>query len=504
MYIVNITVDYTGAIYTKKLYQIYLHRPLVFYFNNNTALLLRNLTTGINLTMNGAKLVLIMVFDGMVMLAAVVMLFIIEPQVTFVGAMFLAVLAFLYYKIFSPIFRNWGDQSLILEGERNKWILQSLSGIRDVKITNSYGYLVSRVYQICLKHAKIYALTATGIHVPRLLIESSVVAGFLVVVIFLLSIGQTKGEIVTIMGLFGMATLRIMPSLNRLLFSASEVRRLESYIKTSHQAFTTSTEKEAFPIVRGKSEKVTFSQQIEVSNLNYSYPGSDQNSIVDLNITIRKGEKIGFVGESGSGKSTFMDIILGLLEPDSGKVEVDGRDIRKNLAGWHKNFGFVPQEIFLLDDTLRRNIAFATEDKDIDDAKIRDVLSTTQLQSLEKDLEKGLDTNLGEKGIRLSGGQRQRVVIARALYHAPDILVFDEATSSLDNVTTKEISNALDSLSDNTTVIIVAHRISTIKECDRIVVMEKGSIKSVDTYDNLIKNLPLFQKLTSSSYEQYS
>ena len=495
LYIVNATIYYANALYIKKLFQIYLHRPLVFHFKNNSGLLLRNLSEGVALTMDAARQTLVMVFDIMLVIAAISLLIAFEPLVTMIAVLFLAVIAFIYYRIFSPIFRYWGEQSLILEGERNKWVLQSLSGIRDIKITNSYDYLVSKVYAICRQHAKFYSRSTSATHIPRLVVESFVVVGFLVVVSILTSVGQSKGEIFTIIGLFGMAALRITPSFNRILSSASELRRLDSYIKTTHQAFSGSKKNEISPAVADESRRVTFSKEIEISSLSYSYPDSDRESLLNVSITIKKGEKIGFVGESGSGKSTFMNIILGLLEPTSGKVEVDGMDIRENLSGWHRNFGFVPQEIFLLDDTLRRNIAFATQDADIDDSKIRAVLAMTQLKDLERDLENGLDTILGEQGTRLSGGQRQRVVIARALYGGPDILVFDEATSALDNATIREFSEALDSLSDNQTVIIVAHRVSSIKNCDRIVVMENGAITTVGTYEYLIKSFPHFRKL---------
>jgi ABC-type bacteriocin/lantibiotic exporter with double-glycine peptidase domain len=495
LYIVTSTFNYINAVYTTKLFKIYLFRPLVYHFANNSALLLRNLHTGVGMTMEAARLSLVMVFDGMVMLTIVLLLFFTEPQITIIATLFLTVVAYLYYKIFSPIFRNWGEQSLILEGGRTKWILQSLSGIRDVKISNSYQYLVSKIYEICRQYAKVFSKASTAIHIPRLLVETSVVIGFIIVVSVLFSVGQSKGEIVTIMGLFGMAALRIIPSLNRFLSSASELRRLESYIITTHEAFGTGLEKDAQTTYHTDIKKQQFNNEIKISDLNYSYPGSENKSLTDLNLIITKGETVGIVGESGSGKSTLMDIILGLLEPTSGKVEVDGKNIRNNLSGWHKNFGFVPQQIFLLDDTLRRNIAFATKDSDIDDSRIREVLAMALLADLEKDLKNGLDTILGEHGTRLSGGQRQRVVIARSLYRGPDILVFDEATSAVDNTTARKISRVLETLSGNKTLIIVAHRMSTIKNCDRIVLMKSGTIELVGSYDELIKNCPEFQQL---------
>jgi ATP-binding cassette subfamily C protein len=504
MYVVTTTIKYIDAVYTTKLFQIYLFRPLVYHFANNSALLLRNLHTGVGSTMEAARLSLVMVFDAMVMLAIVLLLFFTEPQITIIAALFLTVVAYLYSKLFNPIFRNWGEQSLILEGARTKWILQSLAGVRDVKISNSYQYLVTKIYEICRQYSKVYSKSSTAIHIPRLLIETSVVIGFIAVVSALLSVGQSKGEIVTILGLFGVAALRIIPSLNRFLSSTSQLRRLDPYIETTHEAFISGLEKDAQTTFHSDIKTLQFSNQINISDVNHSYPGSESKSITNFNLIITKGETIGFVGESGSGKSTLMDIILGLLEPTSGKVEVDENNIRNNLSGWHQNFGFVPQQIFLLDDTLRRNIAFATNDSDIDDSRVKEVLAMALLADLEKDLTNGLDTILGEHGTRLSGGQRQRVVIARALYRGPDILVFDEATSAVDNTTAREFSRTLETLSGNKTVIIVAHRINTIKNCDRIVVMKSGTIVSVGSYDELIENCPEFQQLALVHTDDYT
>ncbi len=495
IYIVNITMDYMGAIYTKKLFEIYLRRPLVFHYNNNSGLLLRNLTSGINNTMGGAKLIMIMVFDTMVMVAAILFLAIIEPEVTFAGGSFLAILALVYYKIFSPIFKNWGEKSMILEGGRNKWMLQSLSGIRDVKVTNSYYYLLSKVYKICRDHAKFYSLSATGIHVPRLLIESSVVAGFLLVVFLMTSVGQEKGEIVTLIGLFGMAAFRIMPSLNRVLVSASDIRKVDSYIKMTHEAFTTITKNDLFQNNKEQLEEFSFSNELELDNISYAYPDSKTPALSGLSFSIKKGQLIGIVGASGAGKSTLMDIILGLLQPDHGRFLVDGKDITRNIERWQEKCGFVPQDIFLLDDTIRRNIAFSLEDSDIKHPQVEKAIEMAGLGLLINELPDGLDTTLGENGAKLSGGQKQRLVIARAFYRDPELFLFDEPTSALDNITENEVRETLANLHGNKTVIIIAHRLSTVKNCDKLIFIKNGELIAVDKYDKLLAENEQFREL---------
>jgi ABC-type multidrug transport system fused ATPase/permease subunit len=500
MYIVNATINYITGVYTTKLFQIYLYRPLVFYFANNSAFLLRNLYPGVSHMMEAAKVSLLMVFDAMVILAIVILLFFTEPLITIFATLFLTIIACLYYIIFSPIFRNWGEQSLNLEGSRNKWMLQSLSGIRDVKVSHSIRYLVSKIYDICRQYAKVYSRTSTAMHIPRLLIETSVVIGFITVVSVHLSLGQSKNEIVTIMGLFGVAALRIMPSLNRFLSSVSELRRLDSYIQTIYQAFSAGKDEYTHPKVADQNEEIRFNNQIEIVDVSYTYPGTQIPAISHLSIKIKKGEVVGIVGASGSGKSTLMDIVLGLLEPDSGQLLVDGRNVFDNVEGWQKKCGFVPQEIFLLDDTIRRNVAFAIEDSEIDDSRLLNVLTMTKLDEFTRKLPDGFNTVLGERGAKLSGGQRQRLVIARAFYRDPDVLVFDEATSALDNMVEYEIYETLSNFGGKT-IIIVAHRLSTVRNCDKIIFMKNGGIVSVDTFDRLMTENAEFKEFALAGYD---
>ena len=223
------------------------------------------------------------------------------------------------------------------------------------------------------------------------------------------------------MGLFGMAALRIMPSLSRVLSSATDIRRFASYITMTHEAFVSSKEEDLCSTIPEKVAGIRFNNQIEIVDVSYTYPGARISALSQLSVKIRKGEIVGIVGPSGSGKSTLMDIILGLLEPDSGKLLVDGENVFDNIEGWQKKCGFVPQDIFLFDDTIRRNVAFALEDVDIDDSRVMRALSLARLDTFVRKLPDGMNTVLGEHGGKLSGGQRQRIVIARAFYRDPDV-----------------------------------------------------------------------------------
>jgi ABC-type multidrug transport system fused ATPase/permease subunit len=223
---------------------------------------------------------------------------------------------------------------------------------------------------------------------------------------------------------------------------------------------------------------VPFQTEIRLANVNFTYPSAAAPALRDLRLRISKGEAVGFVGPSGSGKSTLVDVVLGLLTPGTGQVLVDNKDIQGNLRAWQDQIGYVPQSIYLTDDTLRRNVAFGLPDREIDEAAVSRAVRAAQLEEFVEGLPKGLDTIVGERGIRLSGGQRQRIGIARALYHDPAVLVLDEATSALDTVTERDVMQAVSALHGNKTVLIVAHRLSTVANCDRLYRLEQGRIEA--------------------------
>jgi len=261
-----------------------------------------------------------------------------------------------------------------------------------------------------------------------------------------------------------------------------DLKKLESEIREFHED-------------RRKAKKVILKRQIEVNNLYYTYPESSEQALRGVSFTIPKGKAIAFVGESGAGKTTIVDLLLGLMKPIKGAITVDGNDIHENLAGWQQNIGYIPQSIYLSDDTLRRNIAFGLPDKEIDDEKVMRAIESAQLGKLLKSLPEGLETRIGEHGTRISGGQRQRVGIARALYHNPEVLVMDEATSALDNITEQQVTKAIESLMGERTIIMIAHRLTTVMNCDRLYLMEQGKIIQEGTYQELVESSQQFREM---------
>jgi ATP-binding cassette, subfamily B, bacterial PglK len=485
IYIVNRVVTYKTAIYARDIFNIYMLRPMEFHFHNNSAKLLLNITTGVNRSLETGRLVLMMTLDAMMMIGAFSLLIFAEPIATFSAALILLIVGLVFYFVTSPIFRFWGEVSLDLERNLIKWINQTFNGIRDVKLMQAEKYLWRKIESNSLNRARYLCLSTTSIHIPRLLIETVVVIGFLVIVLILLSAEKNPNDIVAVLGLFGMAALRLMPSLNRILTSAAELRRSAAYIDQVFEAFAAKGSESSGQDILLPITPVRLANRIEIKNLSYTYPSAESYALHDINLTVQKGQSIGFVGPSGAGKSTLMDIVLGLLQPSAGSLRIDGHQVAENISGWQANIGFVPQQVFLIDDTLRRNIAFGVEDNDVNGEALANAVRLANLEDFIATLPNGLSAVVGERGTRLSGGQRQRIAIARALYFDPEILVFDEATSALDNITEQEIHTAIETLAGDKTILIVAHRLSTVRKCDQLVFMAGGSIADIGTYDEL-------------------
>ena len=497
VHIINRVVSYKRAEFTLLLFRTYLSRPLTFHFRNNSAFLLRNITTGLGQALEGVRLVLLMLLDALLLAGAIFLLIALEPVVTMGIVAILSIVGIVFYRFAGPIFSYWGKMTLEHEGDLIKWINQSLGGIRDVKLLHAEKYLAGKVEGVAIAIAGYACWQTTSIQIPRLLIETVIVIGFLGVVLVLLSTEQSPDDVISTLGLFGMAALRVMPSLNRFLTGATAVRQRAAYIAAIHDALL-EAEGSVFPSqLLENHASLPFKKDIRLEEIGYTYPDGEHHALHGISLTIPKGKSVGFVGSSGAGKSTLMDIVLGLLTPESGRLLIDGRNVSKNLSGWHHHIGYVPQQVFLLDDTVRRNIALGIEDDYIDIDRLRETVRLARLEDVIAGLPDGLETMLGEHGTRLSGGQRQRVAIARALYHNPDVLVFDEATSALDNETEREISVAIDALRGETTVLIVAHRLNTVRNCEMIVLLRKGEIVTTGTYDELIENSDDFRRFAA-------
>ena len=361
-------------------------------------------------------------------------------------------------------------------------------------MANAQAYTTRKISHSATGLSIYFSRFMTASQAPRLIFETMIVVGFLVLAGYYSLSQNNSQKLIEILGIFGMAGMRVMPTLSRLLYSINDVRKRTIYIDVLHG--------DMIDIMAGRShgqtdavERQAFAREVAFNAVGYRYPGTEEVALSAVTFSIGKGDSIGIVGSSGAGKSTLIDLLLGLLEPTEGSILVDGRDIGENKRGWRAIIGFVPQNFYILDDTVRRNVAFGVDDEEIDEARIAQALAVAHVQEFVAGLPDGLETMLGEGGSRLSGGQRQRIAIARALYKNPDILVFDEATSALDNETEADIAAALRSLAGVKTMIIIAHRLSTVRHCDRLIFLDKGRIKAVGRFDELMRDCEAFANL---------
>lgn len=377
---------------------------------------------------------------------------------------------------------------------------EALTGIKDIKLLGSGQFFLSRYSHNSLNMIRSTIGKRVLTQLPPYMIQSLVFAGVVLICLLMLDGGaadpaQAMAELVPKLGAMALAAQRMMPELSRLFTSIGSLRYGHAAVDTVYEGLISGTQPDQFPEDEGASLRLQTA--LELDGIGYRYPNADRAGLENVTLEIRAGERIGVVGTSGAGKTTLADIVLGLLEPSSGEIRVDGHSITKDqLPAWRRSVGYVPQEIYLLDASVAENIAFGIRPGKIDRAQVEKAAQMAQLDEFVRtDLQQGYDTPIGERGLRLSGGQRQRIGIARALYRDADLIVFDEATSALDNVTEQEVMAATDGLPGDKTIVMIAHRLSTVRRCDRILLLDKGRVAGFDTWERLGAASPVFQTL---------
>jgi ABC-type multidrug transport system fused ATPase/permease subunit len=413
-----------------------------------------------------------LVTESLVVLGLSVLLLLVEPVGALIVVSVIGAAAWLFHRLTRNHIERWGKERLFHDGFRFQHLQQGLSAVKDVKLLGREEEFLAQYRRHNKLSARAARLQSTIQQLPRLWLEVLAVAGLAALVLVMLGQGRDIGTILPTLAVFGAAAFRLMPTVNRMISSVQSLRYGLSVIDTLYEEFKLYVPVPS-SVVR---EKLSFEDALEVENVWFKYSGASEPSIQNLSVMIRKGESIGFIGPSGAGKSTLIDLLLGLLEPDSGEIKLDGTNILNALRSWQDQIGYVPQSMFLTDDSLRRNVAFGLAEEQIDEAAVWRALRAAQLDGFVQTLPDGLDTVVGERGVRLSGGQRQRIGIARALYHDPSVLVLDEATSSLDTMTENSVMQAVRSLKGSKTIIIVAHRLSTVEYCDRLYRLESGKV----------------------------
>lgn len=468
---------YTNQFRTsERMMRNYLRRGYEFYLNADTAVVQRSITSDVNNMYALILALLQLLSDGVVSLFIVSYCFMNNGMMTAMLAVVLLVLMFVIKKVLKPIMYQAGKDNQDYYSGLFKWISQTVQGIKEVKVNGKEQYFVSE-YKKCGK-GYVDAVQKYSLYnnIPKLLIETACVAAMMGYMILQVASGMPTEELVTAMATLAAAAIVLLPAVNRINNQINSIAYFEPFFMgvSDNLQDEIQGEKVDLSFATDEEGKLPVKKSIELKDITYAYPNTDKLIFDHAQLTIPIGKSVGIVGTSGAGKSTVVDILLGLLETKSGAVYADGEDVRRNYRKWLKNIGYIPQMIFMLDDTIRNNVAFGVPREKIDEDRLWEVLGEAQLDEFVRSLPEGLDTGIGERGIRLSGGQRQRIGIARALYHDPEVLVLDEATSALDNDTEAAIMESINRLHGRKTLIIIAHRLQTIEKCDLVYRVEDG------------------------------
>lgn len=461
---------------SEKMMKSYLRRNYEFYLNADTAVVQRNITSDVN-NMYGLILALLtLVSEGIVFVCLAAVCFFSDAVLTLLIAGVLCLLLIVIEKVLKPILRKAGEDNQNYYSGLFKWISQTVQGIKEVKIAGREKYFVEE-YVKC-GHGYVGAVQKYSLfnNIPRLLIEAVCIACLLGYIIFMILVmGVEPKDMGDSLTALAAVALRLLPCVNRINNQINNIAYFEPFLMGVNDTLKEDTNAENTDMSFAEDEeKLPVEREIRLENITYSYPGTEKLIFDKAELTIPIGSAVGIVGTSGAGKSTVVDILLGLLIPKEGSIFADGVNIKERYRGWLKNVGYIPQMIFMLDDTIRKNVAFGVPEEEIDEERVNEVLKEAQLYDFIQTLPEGMDTGIGERGIRLSGGQRQRIGIARALYHDPEVLILDEATSALDNDTEAAIMESINHFHGKKTLLIIAHRLQTIEKCDIVYRVENG------------------------------
>lgn len=468
---------YTNQFRTsERMMRNYLRRGYEFYLNADTAVVQRSITSDVNNMYALILALLQLVSDGIVSVFVIAYCFIQNGTMTILIAVVLVLLLLVIYKVLKPIMHKAGEDNQNYYSGLFKWISQTVQGIKEVKITCKEQYFVSEYVKCGKGYVDAVQKYSLYNNIPRLLIETVCVACMVGYMMYMVISGMDASKMLESITTFAAAALVLLPSVNRINNQINSIAYFEPFFMgvSDNLQDEIGDNKVDMSYATDHDEKLPVKESIELKGITYAYPNTEKLIFDKADMVIPVGKSVGIVGTSGAGKSTVVDILLGLLEAREGRILADGQDIKEHYREWLKNVGYIPQMIFMLDDTIRKNVAFGVPEEEIDEKRLWEVLKEAQLDEFIRTLPDGLETGIGERGIRLSGGQRQRIGIARALYNDPEVLILDEATSALDNDTEKAIMESINRLHGRKTLIIIAHRLQTIEKCDLVYRVENG------------------------------
>ena len=464
--------------YSNQLMASYLYKPYVYHLDHNSATLLRNVNSvGTAVFANILMPTFALMAETITAFAIWIMLVFVDAFTAILVAGFMGAMIYVVMKAFRRKIVRQGELQMAYASEYIKWVNQGLGAIKETKVTGKEGYFLDRFSEAYIVFGNAYRIFQVFVQTPKLLIESLVISSLLLLIVVKLLLGNAPMEIVPLLGVLALAAFRLMPSANRMVAISNSIKFQMPFFEELYDELIeikARRSRENVGCAECSEAVLSFNESIQISEVYFQYPHTERKILDGISLDFPKGAFIGVTGASGTGKTTFIDILLGLMKPDQGKIEVDGQDIWKNIDGWRNMLAYVPQSIYLIDGSIRENIALGISEDRIDDDHIERVLRMAELDTFVKELPDGVETEVGERGVKLSGGQRQRIGIARALYLKPQILVLDEATSALDSETEQNITDTILKLKGRITIIAVAHRTSTLESCDIRVHFSEG------------------------------
>lgn len=462
----------------QRLLNAYLSKPYEFFLNADSGELIRGIQNDVSATYSLLTILISLFSESIVSIALAITIFLIDPVMMTFVAVILSLVILVLAKLIKPILRKKGLERLEHGGLTYKWLIQAIQGIKEIKVTKKENFFLSNYGMSGKAYINAEKWNTVFSHIPRLMIEMTVMCAMFLFLAIIIMSGRDIHTLIPVLAAFAMAALKLMPSANRIIGAVNTIAfgepALDKLLQNIHYA--SNWEATGGSENKEKKKNLEISGEISFKNLSYRYPESETYILNNVSMDIPIGASVGIVGKSGSGKTTVVDLMLGLLKAEKGKIEVGGRDIFHFYEDWLKHIGYISQHIFLLDESIRKNIAFGLSEKDIDENRVLECLRKAELLQFVETLPEGMNTKIGERGVRLSGGQRQRIGIARALYMDPQILVFDEATAALDNETEAAIMKSVYGLHGEKTMIIIAHRLQTIEHCDLVYRVQDGKI----------------------------
>jgi ABC-type multidrug transport system fused ATPase/permease subunit len=496
-YIGSRVIHNTSARLSTRLVRGYLRLPFAFHLQHSSAELIRNSQqVTLELASSAFSPLVSICAEAVLAVGILALLILVSPLGTVLAVAVVGSTSAILLLVVQPRLRRLGRNAHAMHKETLESQQRCFDGIREIKILGREDEFSGVYGRNRRSLARMFYLRGTLSNLPPVSMDTALIAFILIFFAITVSRGSRGQDALAILGLFAYAGLRLQPSLkvitgglNNLKFAAAPVADLYRDLQLIEQQ----------PPERPSTKPLPFEHELRLEGVSFRYEGVNCDALADVDLVIKRGEQIGICGPTGGGKSTLVDIIVGLLEPTAGRVLVDGQDIASDVSGWQRNLGLVSQSVFLIDDTLTHNIALGVPDADVDQSALREAAHLAQLDDFITSVPTGFDTVVGERGVRVSGGERQRIAIARALYNRPEVIVLDEGTSALDTLTEHGLMSSLKELRGGHTILLVAHRLSTIQDADRVIFVENGRIGGIDTFEGLKSSNPSFRDMAAKN-----